>query len=242
MKLKVAALVLTVCCIALAAQQAAKPAATPVEMTAEPSHHLKIDNEYVRAFYVEIAPGQSTLQHHHPNDYIAIAFGPAQVDSVSSDGQVRHIAFEEGQVFFAPAGLVHAATNRGTTVFRNATIELLQNQGHPVCVDHCENDPRAKDWPTLPPSAKPIGYGDTFRISLVTVKPQQPIPTDDPFPHMAIFLTDTEIDGGPGAVGGNVKHSAYEMQFHKPHPDLNLKNTGQNDVRIIAIQFKPVMK
>ena len=106
----------------------------------------------------------------------------------------------------------------------------------------CENDPRAKDWPPLPASAKPIAYGDTFRIALVTVKPQQPIPTDDPYPHMAIFLTDTQIDSGPGAVGGLVKHSAYEMAFHKPHPDLNVKNTGQQDVRIIAIQFKPTSK
>ena len=145
-------------------------------------------------------------------------------------------------MFFSPAGLVHSATNRGTTTFRNATIELLQNQGHPVCVKDCENDPRAKDWPPLPPNAKPIGYGDTFRIALVTVKPQQPIPTDHPFPHLAIFLTDAEADGGLGAVGGQVKHSAYEMQFHKPHPDLNLKNTGQQEVRIISIQFKPVTK
>lgn len=241
MKIQIPTLVFAICCAA-AGQQAAKPAATPVEMTAEPSHHLKIDNEYVRAFYVEIAPGQTTLQHRHANDYVAIAFGPAEVDSTTADGQVKHLDFGEGQVRFSPAGLVHTATNRGTTTFRNATIELLQNQGHPVCVNDCENDPRAKGWPPLPPTAKVIGYGDTFRIALVTVKPQQAIPTDDPYPHMAIFLTDTQIDSGPGAVGGLVKHSAYEMAFHKPHPDLNVKNTGQQDVRIIAIQFKPVTK
>src|SRR5580704_7524773 len=43
--------------------------ATEVEITAEPSHHLALDNEYVRVFKVEVAPHSSTLMHRHRHDY-----------------------------------------------------------------------------------------------------------------------------------------------------------------------------
>ncbi len=176
MKVHALALTLTLACTALLAQETSKTAATaPVEVAAEPSHHLKIENEYIRAYFVEVAPGQSTLMHHHGADYVGVAFGASEVDVAAPDGTVKHVTFQDGQVNYAPAGVVHAVTARGSTPFRNATIELLQNQGHPVCVKNCDSDPRAKDWPALQDTEKIIGYGDTFRIVAVTIKPQQTV-------------------------------------------------------------------
>jgi len=225
------------------AQDAAKPApAAPVEVAAEPSHHLKVENEYVRAYFVEIAPGQSTLMHHHGTDYVAVAIGAAEVDSVSPDGTTKHIAFQDGQVNYAPAGVVHAVTNKGPATFRNATIEMLQNQGHPVCVKNCENDPRAKDWPALPDSAKLVGYGDSFRIIAVTIKPQQTIPIATPSPHLAVILTDAQGRiSAPGQAPQDVSHHANEIAFHQPHPEgMTVTNTGPQEIRLVEIQFKPV--
>ncbi len=108
-----------------------------VEIPAEPSHHLKIENEYIRAYYAEVAPQQSTLMHHHGTDYIGVSLGPNEIDSTSPDGKVKHVVFEDGQVTYTPAGVVHAFTDRASTPFRNATIELLQNHGGPVCVNNC---------------------------------------------------------------------------------------------------------
>ena len=228
---------------AAALAQDAKPApATPVEVAGEPSHHLKVENEYVRAYFVEIAPGHSTLMHHHSTDYVAVAIGASEVDSVSPDGTTKHIAFQDGQVNYAPAGVTHAVANKGPATFRNATIEMLQNQGHPVCVKNCESDPRAKDWPALPDGIKAIGYGDSFRIVAVTIKPQQTISVVDPFPHLVVVLTDAQmrfVDAGkpPQAV---TRHMG-EILFHQPHPPgTTTTNTGTEDVRLVEIHFKPV--
>ena len=46
-----------------------------VEIPAEPPTSSKIENEYFRAYYVTIAPQQSTLMHHHGSDYVAVALG-----------------------------------------------------------------------------------------------------------------------------------------------------------------------
>ncbi len=201
-----ALLLLCVSLLGLWAQDA-KPAApgastAAVEITAEPSHHPKIDNLYIRAFFVEVQPQQSTLMHHHGHDYIAVAFGHSEVDSTTPDGTVKHIVFEDGDVRYTPAGLTHVASDKSSTTFRNATIELLQNNGHPVCVNKCENDPRAKDWPALHEGSKLIGYGDTFRITEATIQPKQTVSTDEPFPHLTVLLTDVQAHSGPAGSGG----------------------------------------
>ena len=82
-----------------------------VEITAEPSHHLKIDNPYIRAFYVEVAPHQSTLMHHHGYDYLAVTLGHSEIDSITPDGTVKHVVLEDGAVGYTPAGLIHVATD-----------------------------------------------------------------------------------------------------------------------------------
>ena len=211
-----------------------------VEITAEPSHHLKIDNPYIRAFYVEVAPHQSTLMHHHGYDYLAVILGHSEIESITPDGTVKHSVLEDGAVGYTPAGLTHVATDLAATPFRNATIELLQNQGHPVCVKNCENDPRAKDWPPLTPESKLIGYGDTFRISLATIQPKQTVSTNEPFPHLVVLLTDMNAHTGPqGKEGKDVTMKADEMIFHGGHPDNGLTNTGPQDVRMVVVEFKP---
>src|SRR5271167_4665996 len=237
-------LLLLACAGGLALAQDAKQATADkygptVEITAEPSHHLKIDNPYIRAFYVEVAPHQSTLMHHHGYDYLAVIFGHSEIDSITPDGTVKHVVFEDGAVGYTPAGLTHVATDLAATPFRNATIELLQNQGHPVCVKNCENDPRAKDWPPLTAESKLIGYGDTFRVSLATIKPKQTVSTEEPFPHLVVMLTDMQGKSGQGKEATDFAMKADEMLFHDPHPDHGLTNTGTQDVRMILVEFKP---
>jgi hypothetical protein len=238
-------LLLLLCFGGLALAQDAKPTATAkygatVEITAEPSHHLKIDDQYIRAFYVEVAPHQSTLMHHHGYDYLAVIFGHSEIDSITPDGTVKHAVLEDGAVGYTPAGLTHVATDDAATPFRNATIELLQNQGHPVCVKNCENDPRARDWPPLTAESKLIGYGDTYRISLATIKPKQTVATDEPFPHLVIMLTDMHAHSGPGGSDGmDVNQRTGDMIYHGAHPDHGLTNVGDQDIRLVVVEFKP---
>jgi hypothetical protein len=211
-----------------------------VEITAEPSHHLKIDNPSIRAFYVEVAPQASTLMHHHGNDYLGVALGHTEINSITPDGTIKHIVLEDGAVGYTPAGLTHVATDVAATPFRNATIELLQNQGHSVCVKNCENDPRGKDWPPLTSESKLIGYGDTFRISLATIKPKQTVSTDEAFPHLVVMLTDMNAHTGePGSAGMDFKQKTGDMMYHGGHPDHGLTNTGDHDIRLVVVEFKP---
>ena len=178
--------------------------------------------------------------HHHPHDYIAVAFGHSVVDSTTPDGKVKHIVLEDGDVLYTPAGLTHAAADRAATPFRNATIELMENNGHPVCVNKCQDDPRAKDWPALHEGSKLIGYGDTFRITEATIQPKQTISTDVPYPHLTVLLTDMHVHTGPEGSGGmDFNQKAGDMIFHGGHPDHGLTNTSDQPLRLVVVEFKP---
>ena len=237
---------LTLCLLAtLCAAQDAKPTSQgkfgpTVEIPADATHHQKIENEYIRAYYVEIAPQQSTLMHHHGNDYVAVALGPTVIDVYAPDGTAKHVLLEDGDVRYTPAGVTHAVTDMAATPFHNATIELLQNHGGQVCVNNCASDSRAKDWPPLTAESKLIGYGDTFRISEATIKPQQTVSNEEAYPHLVILLTDMPAHTGPAGSGGmDFNEKAGAMMFHGGHPDHGFTNIGDQDMRLVVMEFNP---
>jgi quercetin dioxygenase-like cupin family protein len=94
----------------------------------EPHHHLKIENEYVRAYYVEVPPHESTQLHQHDHDYIYVSLGPADVVSAVLNEPEVHLQLKDGETHFTRGGFAHVARNLADTPFRNITIELLHPQ------------------------------------------------------------------------------------------------------------------
>jgi len=109
--------------IALAAQNTSE-----VELTAEPHHHLVIENEYVRVFRVEVAPHDSTLMHSHHHDYVFITLGNAEVENAVKGKPPVILKLQDGEARFVPGNFAHVARNLADTPFRNVTIELLQDE------------------------------------------------------------------------------------------------------------------
>lgn len=95
----------------------------------EPHHHLKIENEYVRAYYVEVPPHEATQLHQHDHDYLYVSLGPADVVSAVRDKPEVHLTLKDGETHFTRGGFAHVARNLADTPFRNITIELLKPQG-----------------------------------------------------------------------------------------------------------------
>ena len=95
----------------------------PIEQ--EPRHHLVIENEFVRAFAVEIAPHDRTLCHHHPHDYLLYVAGNGEIVSAARDEEPKKLSYRDGDCELSPAGLVHVVENLRDTPFRNVVVELL---------------------------------------------------------------------------------------------------------------------
>src|SRR6266849_4626374 len=123
----------------------------------EPHHHLKIENEYVRVYYMEVPPHEDTQLHQHDHDYIYVSLGPADVVNAVRDKPEVHLVLKDGETHFTRGGFAHVARNLADTPFRNVTIELLHPQEEPrnVCGPVIPNagfaicDPALGSWSAM---------------------------------------------------------------------------------------------
>jgi quercetin dioxygenase-like cupin family protein len=110
------------------------PAPAPLahgDMPGEPHHHLKIENEYVRVYYVEVPPHENTQLHQHDHDYLFVTLGDSDVINAVRDKPEVHLVLKDGETHFTRGGFAHVARNLSDAPFRNVTIELLHPQGTP---------------------------------------------------------------------------------------------------------------
>src|SRR5271167_4450473 len=101
---------------------------TEVEITAEPSHHLAVENEYVRVFKVEVAAHATTMMHLHHHDYVYVTLGDAHVSNEVEGKAPVDVVLKNGDTRFVPGNFAHVAKNLSDVPFRNVTIELMQDE------------------------------------------------------------------------------------------------------------------
>ncbi len=125
--MKMLFLVLLLMSFSLRAQAPVSAQAVPVRQ--EPRHHLVFENEYVRAFYVEIAPLDSSLLHEHALDYTYVTLGASDIINAPLGKPEITVHLNDGEVRYARGGFSHVAKNLSDKPFRNVTIEFLRPQG-----------------------------------------------------------------------------------------------------------------
>jgi len=100
-----------------------------ISIADEPHHHLIIDNEWVRAYAVEIPPHERTLCHLHGTPYLMYVAGEAEIHNLPRDSAAETQHFSPDHCGFAPAGLEHVVENIGAATFRNMIFEVLPATG-----------------------------------------------------------------------------------------------------------------
>lgn len=125
-----AATVLLLLCIGIAARAQEPVPLARGNTPGEPHHHLKIENEYVRVYYVEVPPHEATQLHRHDHDYIYVSLGPSDVVNAILNKPEIHLQLKDGETHFTRGGFAHVARNLADTPFRNITVELLKPQSN----------------------------------------------------------------------------------------------------------------
>jgi len=93
-----------------------------------PGTRLLFENDRVRLWTLEVAPGEAYGPHEHRNAYVTVVAEGSSIASVMADGTVElefeaeidHVDWHE---FDGPR--VHTLENRGTTPYKNFIVELL---------------------------------------------------------------------------------------------------------------------
>ena len=205
-----------------------------VELTAEPSHHFVLQNEYVRIFKVEVAPHASTLLHRHGNDYIFVTLGDADLTNAVAGKEPMELKLKDGEVRFS-AALVHLVTNNGATPFRNVTVELLR--------------PNRSYKPADDDRGLEVGHGamqetlfvqDGVKTSDITINPGQMLHQHTYLrPHLIVAVSALELESQPAEGQARPIHAQPgEVQWSAAGVTQSLMNAGTQPARFIMLEFE----
>jgi quercetin dioxygenase-like cupin family protein len=221
----------------LIALLAAYAAAPEVEITAEPSHHLALDNEYLRVFKVEVAPHTATLMHRHRHDYVFVTLGDAHISNEVEGKAPVEVKFADGDTRFAPGNFAHIARNLADTPFRNVTIEIMQDE-------KMRTDPSA--WPeesgeqTFPGGHRKILFvKDSVRVSEVDLDAGATVPSHHHNgPHLVVAVSDLDLRSdveGQGPMPTKLK--AGDIKWLPGGYTHTVTNTGNHAARLVTLEF-----
>jgi len=227
---------LLICLTLLAAQ-----AVPEVEITAEPHHHLTLENKSVRVFSVDLPPHSDTLMHWHRHDYIYVTLGAAEVVNAVKDKPSVTIKLQDGETRFSPATFAHIARNLSDLPFRNVTIEILEDESlrHSTSPwDAKQNEDRALN--ILQGGTQQILFvKDAIRVSEFELEPGGVVPMHHHTgPHLLVAVSDLEIRSdvqGQGPMPGHFKSG--DSKWLPGNYSHTITNTGTKPAKFVTLEF-----
>ncbi len=209
-----------------------------VEITSEPSHHLAIENSYVRVFKVEVAPHASTMMHWHRHDYAFVTLGASEVENDVKDKAPATLKLQDGEAHFSVASFAHVAKNLAATPFRNVTIELLK-------------DEEAKKMPPAPWDPErglSVLHGGTIdilfvkdgaRASEVELQPGGVIPKHTHTgPHLVVAVTDFDLQSeAPGKSPTRLQLKSGDVKWIDGGITHTVTNIGKQPAKMVTLEF-----
>jgi quercetin dioxygenase-like cupin family protein len=215
--------------------------ATQVEITAEPSHRLVLENEYVRAFKVEVAPHTSTLMHRHHHDYIFVTLGDSHVSNEVEGKPPADVKLSDGETRFVPGDFAHLARNLSDQPFRNVTVELMQDEKMWQVPSHWAEGGNDSGKEEIFPGGriKVLFLKDGARVSEEDLQPGATVPSHHhDGPHLLIAVSDLDLRSdveGAESLSANV--NAGDVKWIPGGFTHTLTNVGKSPARFVTVEF-----
>jgi quercetin dioxygenase-like cupin family protein len=212
-------------------------AAPEVEVTAEPSHHLALENEYLRVFKVEVAPGTATLMHRHGHDYVFVTLGNSHVSNEPEGKAPVELNLADGETRFVPGNFAHIARNLAETPFRNVTIEIMQDEKMRAETSSWPEESGEKTF--AGGRSKILFVKDGVRVSEVNLDAGATLPSHHHNgPHLLVAVSDLDVRSdveGMGPMPG--KFRAGDIKWLPGGYTHTLTNTGGHAARFVTVEF-----
>jgi len=236
MKLRITAVSLLLPVIFVSAQQAGTSA---VEIIAEPHHRLALENEYVRAFKVEVPPHGETLMHRHWHDYIFVTLGASEVENDVAGKPPVKLKLQDGETRFTPGKFEHIAKNLAATSFRNVTIEFLKDEKARETPPPKWDQERGLN--VLDGGTQDILFvKDGVRVSEIELQPGGVVPRHHHAgPHLLVAISDLEIRSdveGQGPMLGQFK--AGDIKWLPGGYTHTLTDVAKQKAKFVTLEFQ----
>jgi len=209
-----------------------------VEITAEPSHHLALENRYVRVFQVEVAPHSATLMHWHRHDYMYVTLGASEVSNEVEGKNPVALKLQDGETRFLPGNFAHIARNPSNSPFRNVTIEFLQDENNRSSPAKWDEE---RGLHILRGGTEDILFAkDGARASEVELQ----IAGVDPHhrsarPQLLVAVTDLVLHNDfTGKESSNLEMKSGDVKWFARGLTRDLTNVGRQGARYVVVEFQ----
>ncbi len=219
--------------LTLAAAQAPAPREVPVAQ--EPSHHLVLENQYMRTYLVEVPPGKATLLHRHDNDYVFVVLGDAHISNEVFGQPPREQQVKDGDVNFAPGGFAHVARNLGPAPFRNVTIEVLRkstsSEGMESSVGRVNGRPVTRE--------QTVVATDAVTVTKLEIAPGANLARHrHDRDHMGVAVSALHLKNDVMGKGtSRIEQKPGDVVWIKGGFEHTLTNVGKAPARFVAVEF-----
>ena len=88
------------------------------------ANRFLFENDQVRVWNLDLAPGESSDWHVHDLAYITIVIDPGQLRREADGSAPEDLSYPVGETHYRPAEGAHRMTNTGTKRYMNVLIEL----------------------------------------------------------------------------------------------------------------------
>ena len=215
-----------------------------VEITSEPSHHLVLENAYVRVFDVTVAPKATTLVHRHHNDYLFVTLGDSDVVSARPGEKPAALQLKDGEIRFTPGKFEHAAINQSEKPFHNITIELLKPATN---VKTCHGDGAQEGCIGAVASSKPVCpsvdrliTSNEWKMSLWRLEPYTQVQSESPGSNtLLIAVSDINLEQQLDGKTMNLKLAPGGLAWIPASHLQILKNGNAGTARYVVLEFNP---
>jgi quercetin dioxygenase-like cupin family protein len=205
-------------------------------LASEPHHHLVLENQYVKVYQVEVAPGDSVKLHRHDTDAISLSLGESLVTVHSPGKPDAQQKLTNGQIRLQALGLVHSTSVEGDTPFRNVTVELLlpQTGKQNRCARAMANEPEHCVI-SSGVAAVPQFETDQTDVGLVRLPTHQRVVLGGPGRATLIVAVDSGAIQGAGASSLR----AGNFVWLGAGKTAAFQNDSGEEVRLVSFGFKP---
>jgi quercetin dioxygenase-like cupin family protein len=220
--------------LTLAAQNASE-----VDITAEPHHHLLLENQQVRVWLAEVAPHDATLMHRHTHDYVFVSLGETNIQNEVEGKTPVTLRMQDGETRFSPGGFAHIARDLANVPFRAIAIEFLQDDDAHKTPPPAWNEDRGLH--VFTGGTQHIMFvQDGVRVSEIELQPGATIPSHHHTgPHLVVAVTDLDVRSdveGQGPMPGHIKSG--EVKWLPGGYTHTLTNTGKQQVKFVTLEFQ----
>ena len=209
-----------------------------VEITADPTHHLALENRYVRVFQVEVAPRSATLLHRHRHDYMFVTLGASEVSNEVEGKSPVTLKLQDGETRFLPGNFAHVARNLANSSFRNVTIEFLQDEKNRSSSAKWDED---RGLHILHGGTEEILFvKDGVRASEVELQTAGVDPEHrSAGPQLIVAVTDLVLRSDfAGKGSSNLEMKSGDVRWFARGLTHSVTNVGRQGARYVVVEFQ----